>query len=411
LHAELQLPFDAFGMDFRTRTIQHFNHVVLRVNGRVWWMGTVETIAPKLAVPETVTLTAKGYAYQANDAVLTWSFARNALKTAGDIGEIPGVVRTVWRLVPLVFGTEEGKPNPLASTLRVEGSVVRPRGLVFDNVSVWEILTNLAELAGNYDWGVDENRQLFFVSPQPFTVGTAIYTAHPAQSIWTAQYIPSQPERGTYGDESYANPDPAPPHLPVAENAVAVVGYNVQELTQTDSVQLSKNTLIVVATARKVGDQPTIVSVSDPEWLDFWDRKLTARISTPFFSEEEDVRAWALRRLRLLGRPQVTGTVKVRSPGTGAPIYALGAMRLIDTTTGREIEERILSVKYSYGKDDHLLAEIEFGYQPPADQYFADQLRRDATLAQNEMVGERVPFSINERVRWPRDAWTAELVG
>lgn len=404
LHVELNLPYDTWGLDFRTRRIQQFNHIVLRIRGVIWWQGTIETLTSKLDTPEIIVVEARGYAFQAEKATLSWTYARQSLKTAGEIGEIPGVIRSMYLLLPLLFGTERNMPHPLADKIVIDGSTSRPRGLVFDNVTLWEIFSEMATLAGNYDWGVDHNRQFYFTAPQVRTSGTSLYTSNPAVSVWSSSASTSK-----YGDETYLDPQAVPPYLPVYEESTFVLGNDVSALETPETVQSSKNVLLVVAAPKRSGGAPQLFTVADSEWLDFWKRRLVARIATPFFSEEADVREWASNRLRLLGRPQVNGTIKAvyLQDQRATPPLPLGATRYIDPDSGIEIVERTLEIKCSFDQHDHLAVEHSIGYQIPPDLYFAEQLRRDATLAQNALVGERVPFILGERMAWYHDEWSA----
>lgn len=403
LSCHLTLPYDAWGLDFRTRLIGQFQHVVLRIRGRVWWTGYVDSITPKLATPETITLGAKGYSHEAEKALISWTYSRQGLKYAGDVGEIAGVVRSLLQFAPLLLGTEPNKPHPIADTSVIDASINRPKGLVFDKVSIAETLTELATLAGNYDWGVDENRQFYFLSPQTRTLLTALYSADPAVARWTddaAEFV--------YGDESSLDPQSVPPHLPIEEQAVVTIGRDVQQFESGDTVQAAKNVLVVIAAPKQAGGQPSVISVVDPEWVQFWGRRMTARIATPFFSDEADIYAWGKQRLRLLGRPQVNAKVRFVSEAA-APVHPTGAVRILNPETGLETVERILRVQYTLDSKQQLLCEVEGGYQPPPDQYFAEQLRRDATLAQNALVQERVPFVFTETMQWPTDTWSAAI--
>lgn len=404
LRCELQMPYDSFGLDFRTRTIQHFQHVVLRVRGIPWWCGTVESVASKLGVPETVSISARGYARQAEKANISWTYSRQSLKSAGDVGELAGIVRSMWLYMPLLMGTQTGFPNPLADTLYAVASAARPRGLVFDNVSVWEVIEECAMLAGNYDWGVDENRQFYFVPPETMTSSTSVYTQDAGLSQWS-----DDEADGVYGDETYFDPDPLPETQPVEEQGTFVLGNNLVSLEPVDSVESSKNVLKIIAPSKIPGGQPQIITVADSEWLTFWGRRLTTKVATSFFSEEADVRRWGERRLKLLGPPQTEGSVRAVQVFAPLPIHPLGAARIINPADGSDIKHRIQGVRYAFEKDDHLSVTVELAYQIPPDQYFAEQLRRDATISQNSLVGERTPFILSERMRWHSDAWTVTL--
>lgn len=402
LRAELLLPFDYLGTDAKTWLIQNFHRVVLYWRGVRWWQGYVSKVAPRLAVPESVTITAHGYGSIPDRATISWSFSRQTLKYVGEVGEIAGVVRSLYLLSPLLLGTDPLMPHPYADTFEIHGSAVRPRALLFDHVSLSEVFTEVATLAGNYDWGVDENRQFFFHTPEPWTAGTAVYTTQPAVSTWSTSTV------HPYGDETYRDPQAVPPHLPVQEEAVVLMSGDVSAVDHSADVETAKNALLVIAAPLVRGGPPQLMTVLDPEWLKFWGQKLEARVSTPFFAESTDVQAWAKQRLRLLGRPQVQATVRFpyRLP---TPLHATGALRLVDTEHGREIEERVLSVRYTLQRDAALLCSVELAYQPPADQYFAEQLRRDATLAQNSLAGDRVPFILTQHMVWPVDSWTAQI--
>lgn len=403
LSCELLLPYDAWGLDFQTRTISQFQHVVLRVRGTVWWTGYVESITPKLVTPELIGLGAKGYYHEAEKALVSWTYSRQGLKFAGDVGEIAGVVRSLYDFLPLLLGTEPNKPHPVADRYLIDASTTRPTGLVFDKVNVAETLTELATLAGNFDWGVDENRQFYFLSPQTRTLLTALYGTDLGTAQWT-----DDPTLFLYGDETTQDPQSVPPALPVEEQATFVVGGDVVRLEAGDMVQSAKNVLVVIAAPKQAGGQPSVFTVSDAQWVAFWGRRLTARVATPFFSEAADVLGWAEQRLRLMGRPQTSVKLQVVYRWD-TPVHPTGALRVIDPATGLDLVERILRVAYRLDRQQQLLLDIEAGYQPPPSQYFAEQLRRDATLAQNALVQERVPFVFTETMRWPTDAWTFDL--
>lgn len=405
LTATLLLPYDAWGLDFQTRRISQFQHVVLRIRDVVRWTGYVDTITPKLQNAEQIVLVAKGYFHEAEKALISWTYSRQGLKYAGDIGEIAGVVRSLFQFLPLLLGTDPGKPHPIADSVLIDGSVNRPKGLVFDKVNVAETFTELATLAGNFDWGVDENRQFYFVSPQTRSVLTALYSSNPAIAKWT-----SDATQFAYGDETTQDPQSVPPFLPIEEQAVIVIGNDVQQLESGDTVGTSKNVLIVIAAPQQAGGQPQVFTVPDAQWVQFWGRRLTRRVVTPFFSERDDVIAWAAQRLRLFGRPQTNAKVKAIANPDLPLIHPLGAMRILDPSTGRETVERILRVAYKIDSTQQLNVEVEAGYQPPPDQYFAEQLRRDATLNQNALVQERTPIVFTETFLWPTDQWQGAIV-
>jgi hypothetical protein len=405
LSCELALPYDAWGLDYRTRVISQFQHVELRVRGSAtpWWTGYVDSITPKLETPERIALTAKGYFHEAEKALISWTYSRQALKYAGDVGEIAGIVRSLFEFLPLLLGTEPNKPHPVADRYRIDASVNRPMGLVFDKVSVADALTELATLAGNYDWGVDEQRTFYFASPQTRSVLTALYGTDAGTAQWS-----SDPTHWVYGDETTQDPQAVPPYLPIEEQAVFRVGADVLRLEAGDTAQASKNVLVIIAAPREAGGQPRALTVADAQWIDYWGRRLPARVATPFFSEDDDLQRWGEQRLRLMGPPQSTtkATIHYQLP---VPVHPTGAMRIIDPTTGAELVERIVRVQYRIDTAGRFVCEVEGGYQPPASQYFAEQLRRDATLSQNALAQERVPFVFAERMQWPQDSWTCDL--
>jgi hypothetical protein len=405
LTAELHMPWDAWGVGYANRAIRFFNHVNLYFRGVRYWTGYVETVQPKLHTPETITLEARGYAHQAKLATISWNYARTGFKVAGEVGEIAGVVRSLFLLAPLALGTDPAMPHPLADSYLIHASLNRPMGLKLDKVTLLDALNELAQLAGNYNWGVDENRRFYFTAPQPWTTGTAQYGV----DSWTPQ--PSNWNDGAahprYSDETVATPLAVPPGLPIEEQASFVIGSDVESVDQTDTIEPSKNVLLIVAPGSKAGDPPQLFTVADQEWIDYWGRRLMARVSTPFWSEEADVRAWGAARLRLMGRPQTKGNVKAITRRYIGPAHALGAVRVIDPALGTEIVERIESVGYTMDKNAQLVAQVEFAYAPPPDQYFAEQLRRDATLSQNQAIGERVPFVLRDRFSIYTDTWNA----
>lgn len=396
--------FDRYGADWQTRTIKHYYDVRIDVRGIPWWRGYITGIRPRLQPGnESVTVQAVGYGKRLKEALITWLFTRQALKTVGDVGEIAGVVRALFLLSPLLLGTDPLKPHPIADTYSIHTSVARPRGLVFDAVSLEDVFTELATLAGNYDWGVDADRQFYFHSPQVFTAGTAEYNAVGTHA-WSADGT-----GGYYGDESFVEPQAVPPFLTVQDEATFVLGGAVESYDANDTSEGAKNTLVIFAAPRTPGNPLIVKTVTDARWLEYWDQRLPARVAAPFFSEDEDIRRWGRNRLQLMGRPQFSGGVKgpYRWP---RPVRPVGASRIIDPVSGREIIERINAVKFALTQHGVWECNVELGYTPPPETYFAEQLRRDATLSQNSLAASSVPFILSERMRWPEDRWNVQLI-
>ena len=393
LDATIQRSYDQRG------GLDHFRDVILWVNGTVWWRGYVVSLQPKLTIPESIDLKAVGYARRAEEPTFTWRWGRQSLKAVGDTGEIAGVVQSIFALMPLLVGAAQGEPHPLADGVPViDFPAYRPDALKYENQTPYEIFTSLAELAGNFDWGVDENRNFYFSAPQPLTDGTAMYSTVAGQGAWSADG-----SGGYYGDETYQDPQAVPPFLPIDDAAVFVVGGDLQEYTPQETVAATKTALIVYGTPPEPGDPTPTVTVSDPAGIDRWQRRIVARVSAPAFTAVGDLARWARQRLRMLSQPQLRGGLKAILHER--LIHPLGAARVI--SAGTDLVERIQGVKYEMQQEGPLVVTVDLGYAPPPDRALAEQLRLDATLNMNVNAAQEPAFILRERHAWPRARFTA----
>lgn len=390
----LDRPFDdRGGVDF-------FRDVVLKVNGAPWWCGTVKLIRPLLAITEQIEVTCAGYAHRADEALFTWAFGRQSLKRIGGVGEIAGLVRALFDLAPFLVGSGPDEPHPLGDGLpQIDASPYLSQRLLFHNQTLWEIFPMLATLAGNFDWGVDENRTFYFRRPQLLGATQAMYA--PPRVDAAAQASISAWGGGSYADERYSEPQSVPPFIDIQNAATFVIGGNVQQMEGEESSATIKNVLIVYGSPLRPADPIPQAVVTNPTSIDALKRRLQARVSAPALTAEADLIQWATQRLQLLSRPQLRSTVE--SPHNRSLIHPLGAVRVVGGASN--IVERLQEVQYEMNDaDGAILTRAVLAYDAPADDRIGDQLRQDTTLNQNVLAQDEVIFTVRERHTWPTDS-------
>ena len=402
LSCSIRRPYDRRG------GIDHDRDVLLRIGGDKWWRGYITAVAPKLGEVESIDVTAAGYIYRADEPTFTWSFGRQSLKVVG-VGEIAGVVRAIVGLMPVLSGSatydadgNRTDAHPMCDGVpQIDFASYRPEALVFDRQTPLEIFKSLAEMAGNFEFGVDERREFYFRRAQALTAGTALY----GSALWSADG-----SGGNYGDETYQEPQAEPPYLDIQPTAVFVIGGDVQTYDAEEEFRPVKNVLIAFGVPPRADARPPVVTVSDQAGIERWKRRLVARVSAPGLTATSDLVQWATQRLRMMSRVQLTGGVKSISheASTHADllIRPTGAVRVVGGAS--EIIERIQEVKYEL-KEGTLSVAVSLGYSIPPDRRLAEQLRRDATVAQNIATEDVSAFFLQERHVWPTDSWTAVL--
>jgi len=386
--------------------------VELLLDGVPRWRGYVDEVVPKVALPETVMVKCKGYYNELESGIVSWPMGRAVLRAIGPTttqapyqygnGEIAGVIAFLLLDFPIFAGVRPTgsnglPPHPICDAIDIDQSAYRPDSLVYRNDNIKRVIGDLAVLAGNYEWGVDEYRTFYFKSPEAWASNTALLQADHTNGLlgqwWGSQ--PSQQINALYADDSYSLPDVDGPSLPV--NAHAWVGRDVVELNETISMSNMKNSALVYtappAATRPVNrDEPIsrVTEVSDPASIARYGVRRWVRLDAPGLTSSGDAVRWGTYRLRVLSEARITGTVTIRS---GAKIPPRGSIRII-MPPGDPFYLRIAGVSYEYPEkaEDSIITKVDVGIDPPGADSAAKAWRQQATLFYDRTTAEETAF-------------------
>ena len=392
--------------------IAFFRDVELKIEGVTWWRGYIQEIEPDVETKEEIKVTARGYSWDLETAELSWHFPRITLRDISGIGEIAGVIMFLLDIFPNVAGRPSVTwdstsktytvPHPVFDSFDIDQAAYRPKELSFNREAVRRIILKLAVLAGNFEWGVDQNRLFYFKNPQQWTTGTAQYTTDETYGEFRPDTSTSNPIY--YGDETYRDPTPVGALIP--PTAHVILGKDITSWKDQVSVASLKNIadVFISPPPGPFGDVPSprapVVTVFNPNSISTYGRRQRTRLSAPGFVHVDDGREWGRRRLELLGLGSINSRIITSS--IEAPLEARGSLMVIPdaSTTAMGIGlqvgvpriERILQVTQSF-KGDNIETRIELGIPASSDAATLGQEMRDQSILLHDRSSEETsPF-------------------